>query len=99
MSPTSPIPAGASPQPLTAVQMATIFAQAAAATPGVLPPNAQLALGITTQVLAAVQAAEGSGADITDADLAGLFDLYRAAQKADDAAQAAAAAGSAQKAP
>ncbi len=90
MSPTTTIPNGAPPTPLTTIQLATIFAQAAISTPGVLPPNAQFALGLTTQVLSAIQATQASGTDITDAELAQLFDLYGAAQKADDAAQAAA---------
>lgn len=77
-------------QPLTALQLAGIFAAAAAETPGALPPNAQLALGIASNALAALKSAESTGVDVTDAELAQLFDLYRAAQAADDAAQAAA---------
>lgn len=53
-----------------------------------LPPNAQLALKIAMTALGAIQAAQNGGHDVTDAELAALFDLDAQAKAEDASAQA-----------
>jgi hypothetical protein len=74
----------------TNATLSTIAQDFQAALPAVmpfLPPNVTLALTLVQGVMAAVQSANTSGADITDAQLTALFSLDDAAKAADAAAQ------------
>lgn len=74
--------------PTAAADIAAGLAAATAVAPA-LGPNAVLAVGAANILMAAIQAAIGTGADITDAQLAALFADDDMAKAQDAAAQAA----------
>lgn len=74
-------------QGMSAIDMATLFLGAASASAALMPPNVGLALTLANGVLGAVKQAQANGTDITDEELAKLFDLDTAARLADKVEQ------------
>lgn len=71
---------GLSPAQSSQLETAIVVAQGIAP---MLPKNAQLALTLGTVLYSAVQQAAATGADLSDADLAALFQADAAAKVAD----------------
>lgn len=72
---------------LNATQVAGAFLAIARANAALLPPNAQLALALADGALAAINAVQGTGKDITDEQLTKLISLDAIARADDRAAQ------------